>query len=65
MNFSLSYENYVEYLKKKEKITNSRIRPDDMDFFDWLSSEKGDMSKTPEGRQLIAVLQCTNSNRAS
>jgi hypothetical protein len=57
MNFSFSYEDYEEYLKKKDNIGNSRIRPDDMDFFDWLSSETGDMSKTPEGQRLIAALQ--------
>ncbi|MFP3041985.1 hypothetical protein LQZ19_09205 [Treponema primitia] len=57
MNLSFSYKEYEEYLKKKDEISNSRIRPDGMDFFDWLSSEKGDMSKTPEGQQLIAALQ--------
>jgi hypothetical protein len=57
MNLSFSYEDYEEYLKKKDEIINSRIRHDGMDLFDWLSSEKGDMSKTPEGQQLIAALQ--------
>jgi hypothetical protein len=57
MEFILSDEDYEEYLKKRDYISNTRIRPDNMDFFDWLSSEDADMSKTPEGQQLIAALQ--------
>ncbi|MDR3144931.1 MAG: hypothetical protein LBU21_01500 [Treponema sp.] len=60
MKFVFTDEDYEEYLKKKEYINNTRIRPDNMDFFDWLSSEDADMSKTPEGRQLIAALQSVN-----
>jgi hypothetical protein len=57
MNFILTDENYDEYLKKNDYISNPRIRPDNMDIFEWLSSQDADMSKTPEGRQIIAALQ--------
>jgi hypothetical protein len=57
MDFIVSDEDYKEYLKKRDSISNTRMRPDTMGFFDWLSSEDADMSKTPEGRQLIAALQ--------
>jgi hypothetical protein len=60
MKFVLTGEDYEEYLNKKDHITNARIRPDGIDFFDWLSSEDADMSKTPEGRQLIEALQSVN-----
>jgi hypothetical protein len=57
MNFSLTDEVYKEYLKKKDYISNTRLRPDDVDIFEWLSAKDADMSKTPEGRQIIAALQ--------
>jgi hypothetical protein len=60
MQFALTDEDYKEYLNKKDHISNTRMRPDTIDFFDWLSSEDADMSKTPEGRQLIAALQSVN-----
>jgi hypothetical protein len=56
----LTDKDYKEYLKKSDYISNTRIRPDNIDFFDWLSSEDADMSKTPEGRQLIAALHAIN-----
>jgi hypothetical protein len=60
MEFVLTDKDYEDYLKKKDYIGNTRIRPDNMDFFEWLLSEDADMSKTPEGRQLIAALQSIN-----
>ena len=60
MKFIITDEDYKEYLKKKDGIYNTRIRPDDMSFFDWLSSDAADMHKTPEGQRLIAALQSIN-----
>jgi hypothetical protein len=57
MDFSFTNEDYQAFLKKKEYISNARIRPDDMDIFEWLSAADADMKKTPEGQQIIAVLQ--------
>jgi hypothetical protein len=57
MDFTLTDKDYEDYLKESDYISNTRIRPDDMDIFEWLSSEDADMSKTPEGRQIIAALQ--------
>jgi hypothetical protein len=60
MDFILTDEDYKEYLKKREHISNNRLRPDNIGFFDWLSSEDADMSKTPEGQRIIAALQSLN-----
>jgi hypothetical protein len=57
VDFTLTDKDYEEYLKKSDYISNTRIRPDDMDIFEWLSSNDADMSKTSEGRQIIAALQ--------
>jgi hypothetical protein len=57
MNLTLTDEDYREYMEKKDHVSNTRIRPDNMSFFDWLSSEDARLSKTPEGRRLMAALQ--------
>jgi hypothetical protein len=58
MNLTFNKESYEEFLNKKEYIpSNARIRPDDMNIFEWLSSINADMEKTPEGRQIISALQ--------
>jgi hypothetical protein len=51
---SLTDTIYQDFLEKKDNISNNRIRPDDTDFFEALSQDDADMSKTPEGRQIIA-----------
>ncbi|GHT86707.1 hypothetical protein FACS189491_03390 [Spirochaetia bacterium] len=56
-NFTLTDADYQEYLKKREHISNNRYRRDDEDIYDVLLSEEADMSRTPEGRQIIAALQ--------
>jgi hypothetical protein len=60
VKFILTDEDYEEYLKREDYISNTRVRPDDMDFFGWLSSKDADMSKTREGRKLIAELQAVD-----
>jgi hypothetical protein len=57
MEFIFTDEDYEKYLKKGDHISNTRLRPDDVDIFEWLSAKDADMSKTPEGRQIIAALQ--------
>ncbi|GHT78513.1 hypothetical protein FACS1894130_05230 [Spirochaetia bacterium] len=57
MDFNLTNADYQDFLKKKEYISNARIRSDDMNIFEWLSAADADMKKTPEGQQLIAALQ--------
>ncbi|MFP3043313.1 hypothetical protein LQZ19_15985 [Treponema primitia] len=57
MGFNLTNVDYQEFLKKKEYISNARIRPDDMNIFEWLSAADADMKKTPEGQYLIIALQ--------
>jgi hypothetical protein len=57
MDFTVTDKDYEEYLKKKDCVGNTRIRPDDMNFFEWLSAKNADMRESPEGQQLIAALQ--------
>ena len=54
MNFSISKEAYEKYLEKKGIISNTRLRPDDEDFFDALLSV--DMTATPEGRDILNTI---------
>jgi hypothetical protein len=57
MKSVLTGEDYKQYLEKKEHLLATRIRPDNVNLFDWLLPGDNDMRKTPEGRQLIEDLQ--------
>jgi hypothetical protein len=58
MDLTISQEAYEEYLQKKEVISNTRIRPDNEDFFDALLSV--DMTATPEGREILEAIRKLN-----
>jgi hypothetical protein len=53
----MNQDEYKDYLGSRDYISNTRIRPDDEDFFDWIMSPDADMSKTPEGRAIITAIQ--------
>ena len=55
MNLTISQEAYDRYLKKKDVISNTRLRPDNEDFFDALLS--ADMAATPEGRKILDAIR--------
>ncbi|MCL2808713.1 MAG: hypothetical protein FWD24_01465 [Treponema sp.] len=56
MNLLISDEAFENYIKRSENNypQNSRIRPDNMDFFDALLSV--DMAATSEGREILDVI---------
>ena len=55
MELTISKEAYEKYLAKKDVISNTRIRPDNEDFFDALISV--DMTATPEGQKILEVIK--------
>ncbi|GHV77406.1 hypothetical protein AGMMS49942_22270 [Spirochaetia bacterium] len=58
MDFNFSNEAYQEFINQKKYVpSNARIRPDDMNIFEWMSIKHEEMSKTPEGQELIAAIQ--------
>ena len=55
MDLAISQEAYEKYLSKKDIISNTRIRPENEDFFDALMSV--DMTATPEGREILDTIK--------
>jgi len=55
MDFELDDESFNQYLKKKDSITNDRIRPDEQNFFDALLSV--DMKNDPDGIRIINIIK--------
>ena len=55
MDFKFDQKSYSEYLKKKEYISNERIRPDDQNFFDALMSV--DMKNDSDGKRVIEIIK--------
>ena len=58
MNLTISQEAYDRYLEKKILISNTRLRPDNEDFFDALMSV--DITATPEGREILETIKKLN-----
>ena len=54
----ISQEAYEKYLQKKDVISNTRLRPDNEDFFDAIMSV--DMTATPEGREILDTIRKLN-----
>ena len=55
MDFEIDQKHYEEYLKKKDTISNERIRPDNQNFFDVLLSV--DMINNPDGKKVIEIIK--------
>ena len=48
-----SQETYQSYVEKKDDIHNARLRDENETFFDAMLSEEADLTKTPEGREIL------------
>jgi hypothetical protein len=58
VDLTISQGAYEEYLQKKDVISNTRIRPDNEDFYDALMSV--DMTATPDGRKILEAIRKLN-----
>ena len=51
-----SEESYRTYIEQESSIFNERLRGEDETFFDAMLSEEADLTKTPEGREILALI---------
>ena len=58
MDLAISQEAYEKYLNKKDIISNTRLRPENEDFYDAMMSV--DMTATPEGREILETIRKLN-----
>jgi len=52
-----SEESYLAYSKQKYDVTNERLRDEDVTFFDAMLSEEADLTKTPEGMEVLEFIR--------
>ncbi|MCL1910635.1 MAG: hypothetical protein FWG13_00305 [Leptospirales bacterium] len=57
MKLTFDETSYNNFLKGKKAIYNSRLRNDDETFFDAMLSEEADLRATPEGQEIIKIIQ--------
>jgi GTP cyclohydrolase II len=50
-------EDYAQFLAEKKTVYNSRLRSDDETFFDAMLSKEADLRTTPEGKEIIKIIQ--------
>jgi len=51
-----SEDTYQAYMKQKGSIYNERLRGKDETFFDAMLSDEADISKLPEGNEIIELI---------
>ena len=52
-----SEKTYKAYIEQKKSIINERFRGENETFFDAMLSEEADLSKTPEGREILEFIR--------
>ncbi|GHV78076.1 hypothetical protein AGMMS49942_28970 [Spirochaetia bacterium] len=57
INLEFDEYTYQEFLKKREYPSNSRNRPDNVSFMDFLIEEQRIMDPTPDGQRLLALIR--------
>ena len=55
-----SEESYQAYLEQRKPLINERLRGENETFFDAMLSEEADLSKSPEGRQILEFIESYN-----
>jgi hypothetical protein len=55
MEIIISDSAYEKYLQKNDTVSNSRLRPENENFFDAMMSV--DMNATPERREILKIIQ--------
>jgi hypothetical protein len=51
-----SEETYQTYVEQKKPIVNERLRGEDETFFDALLSQEADITKIPEGQEVLKLI---------
>jgi len=51
-----SEETYKAYIERRMPIVNERFRGEDETFFDAMLSQEADLTKTPEGQEILKLI---------
>jgi hypothetical protein len=51
-----SEETYQAYVERRIPLINERLRGEDETFFDAMLSDEADLTKTPEGQEILKLI---------
>ena len=51
-----SEETYQTYVEQRKPIVNERLRGENETFFDALLSQEADLTKTPQGQEILKLI---------
>jgi len=54
---NISSQVWQTYLNNNETISNERLRPDNVSFWDAILSEEADFTKTQEGKRIAELIK--------
>jgi len=54
---TISPQIWQNYLDNNETLSNERLRPDNMSFWDAILSDEADFTKTPEGKKIEELIR--------
>jgi len=54
---NISSQAWQNYLDNRETVSNERLRPDNVSFWDAMLSEEADFTRTPEGKRIAQLIR--------
>ncbi|MCL2443208.1 MAG: hypothetical protein FWD13_07055 [Treponema sp.] len=54
---NISSQAWQNYLDNQETVSNERLRPDNISFWDAILSEEADFTKTPMGKKIADLIR--------
>ena len=54
---NISLQAWQNYIKNNETISNERLRPDNISFWDAILSEEADFTKTHNGKKIAELIR--------
>jgi len=54
---NISSQTWQNYLNNRETVSNERLRPDNVSFWDAILSEEADFTKTSKGRRIAELIR--------
>jgi len=56
-DINISSQAWQKYLDNHETISNERLRPDNVSFWDAILSDEADFTQTPEGKRIVELIR--------
>jgi len=54
---NISSQAWQNYLNNRDTVSNERLRPDNVSFWDAILSEEADFTRTPEGKRVAELIR--------